>query len=79
MVVEPILDDLECCCRVVVQVDAVSSVGLNVCLKSTCIGKRRGNRDFWNTRPSSSSSEAVTTAVDVVVLAGEDQSRTGKG
>lgn len=78
MVAEPILNDLEGGSRVVMQVNAVTSVWLDVGLKSTSIWERWGDRDVGNAGSGSASSEAVTSAVDVVIFTSQDEHRTGE-
>ena len=64
---------------VVVEVDAVASVGLDVSLERAGVGESRSNGDARDAAASTASGKAVTTAVDVVVLTSDDKGRAGEG
>jgi hypothetical protein len=68
MVKQEILDDLIHCCRVVMQIDTVTRVGLNIRRKRACLGKcaGRGGRDRGDV--GITSGETRSPAEDLIVF-----------
>ena len=75
---EPVLDDLVACGGVVVEVDTVTGVWLDVGLESRGIWEVLADSS-WDASSDTAGSQAITTAVDVVVLTSEDLNWTLEG